>query len=294
MSVSGSSSNTSLLANEDITLSGVSDNRNITVNPKPNENGTTIIQLIVKNPEDLTSSTSFMLTVTAINDPPSISNISDQVINEDQSLSSLIFTVSDLESEASNLNLTWEASNINLIETITLTGTSENRAISITPKPNQAGTSVIVLTVSDPDNLTATTSFTLTVTQINDPPIISSISDQPLTEDTVSNPINFTITDVESIALTVVAFSNNQALIPDNRITIQGNGTNRSLIISPIEDQTGQSTIQLIVSDADGLTATTSFVCDVQGVNDPPSISTIENHTIDEDQTSGPLVLLFL
>lgn len=290
LSVSASSSNTSLLANENITLSGVSDNRNITVNPKPNENGTTIIQLIVKNPEDLTSSTSFMLTVTAINDPPLISDISDQVINEDQSLAPLVFTVSDLESEASTLTLTWEASNINLIETITLTGTSENRAISITPKPNQAGTSVIVLTVSDPDNLTATSSFTLTVTQINDPPIISSIADQALTEDTVSNPINFTITDVESIALTVVAFSSNQALIPDNRITIQGNGTNRSLIISPIEDQTGQSTIQLIVSDADGLTATTSFVCDVQGVNDPPSISTIENQTIDEDQTAGPLV----
>ena len=44
-----------------------------------------------------TASDSFVLTVTAVNDPPTISNVTDQTTTEDTATAALGFTVGDVE-----------------------------------------------------------------------------------------------------------------------------------------------------------------------------------------------------
>ena len=104
--------------------------------------------------------------------------------------------------------------------------------------------------------LTALTEFILTVTPVNDTPVISKIYDHTIDEGTSTNPIPFTIFDVDSIQYTVSASSSNQNLITDENITITGNGNNYSIIINPETYQTGYSTISLTASDGIDHTST--------------------------------------
>ena len=61
---------------------------------------------------------------------------------------------------------------------IVLGGTGANRTVTITPALNQSGTATITLTVTDGDGGTASDSFVLTVTAVNDAPTISDIDGQ--------------------------------------------------------------------------------------------------------------------
>ncbi|KPA10498.1 membrane protein containing DUF560 [Candidatus Magnetomorum sp. HK-1] len=279
LSVSVNSSNTSLLANEDIMVSGVSDNRNITVSPKPNEYGTAIIQLIVKNPEDLTASTSFMLTVTAINDPPIISNIDDLTIDEDATATHISYTISDIESIA--LTVVVFSSNQTLIpdDQLSIQGSGTNRDLIITPLENQYGQSSIQLIVSDTEGLTASQSFHLIVNPSNDTPVIADIPDQNINEDesfaTIS--LNAFIDDVDnddSEIFWITSGSQDLSVTINNRI---------ALISTPNENWNGAETITFIASDPDGLTASDSAVFNVNPVNDPPVLSVISVQRTDED-----------
>src|SRR5204862_197161 len=79
-------------------------------------------------------------------------------------------------------------------------GGSNNRNITLTPAPNQTGTSVVSIMVVDAAFGATNQSFVFTVTPVNDPPLISTIPDQTLIEDSASAPIPFTVSDVETAA----------------------------------------------------------------------------------------------
>ncbi|KPA19549.1 hypothetical protein MHK_000230, partial [Candidatus Magnetomorum sp. HK-1] len=69
------------------------------------------------------------------------------------------------------------------------------------------------------------------------------------------------------------------SLIPDSNILISGTTTNRTLEITPVNNQTGESYITLTISDGNA-TFSRSFTVTV---NSAPTISTIQNQTTDED-----------
>jgi hypothetical protein len=85
----------------------------------------------------------------------------------------------------------------------------------------------------------------------NTPPTISSIANQTNRVNTIIGPLAFTVTDAESSAsnLVVTAMSSNATLLPTNNITIGGNGTIRSITITPASNHTGTAEITLSVSD---------------------------------------------
>src|SRR5438046_243777 len=138
-----------------------------------------------------TSSRSFTVTVNSVCDPPVISAIGAQTIDED-TLAAIPFTVSSVETAASNLLATATSSNPALISngSIVFAGSGANRMVGLLPLTNQNGSATITVTVTDPGcGVSASTSFLLTVTPINDPPIISSVADFRINEDTPSSPI---------------------------------------------------------------------------------------------------------
>ena len=110
-------------------------------------------------------STSFLLTVTPVNDPPSITGLGNQTTPVGGGVGPLAFTVGDLETAASGLTVTGSSSNLTLVPTanIVLGGSGAARTVTVTPAASQTGVSTISLTVSD-GLLTAATSFELTVT----------------------------------------------------------------------------------------------------------------------------------
>jgi len=211
------------------------------------------------------------LTVTAVDDTPTISKISAQTTPEDTATGPIAFTVGDVETAATSLTVTATSSNQALVAAagIALGGNGSNRTITLTPVANASGTSTITVTVADgTGGLTATRSFVLTVTAVDDTPTISEISAQTTPEDTATGPIAFTVGDVETAAtsLTVTATSSNQALVAAAGIALGGSGSNRTITLTPVANASGTSTITVTVADGTGgLTATRSFVLTVSG-----------------------------
>ena len=115
----------------------------------------------------------FSITISPVNNAPTISAISDQTIEEDATLSPVSFTVSDAETSASSLTVTATSDDQTLVPdaNITLGGSDGNRTIEVSPASNESGTATITVTVDDTSgepNATASTGFVLTVTAVPD------------------------------------------------------------------------------------------------------------------------------
>ena len=214
------------------------------------------------------------ITVTAENDLPTITGISDQTILENSNTGALAFTIGDVETPASNLDVTGASNNTTLVPdaNIVFAGNDEDRNVTVTPVAGQSGTATITITVSD-GSLDASINFVLTVT--NTAPTITAIGPQSTNENTPTSPIAFTIGDAETSpsGLTLSATSSNATLVPDANIIFGGSGAGRNVVITPAAGQSGTSTITVTVSDG-SLNASTNFVLTVNP-NAPPTITAI-------------------
>ena len=173
---------------------------------------------------------------------------------------------------------------------IALAGSGGNRTVNVTPLANQSGTATITLVVND-GTATAQTTFQVTVNAVNDLPTITAIANQTINENTSTGALAFTVADAETPlpTLGVTGSSNNTSLVPNaNIIVLAGSGGNRTVNVTPLANQGGTATITLIVNDGTA-TAHTTFQVTVNAVNDLPTITSIANQTINEDNSTGTL-----
>src|SRR5882724_7850964 len=125
----------------------------------------------------------------------------------------------------------------------------------------------------------------------NQAPTISAIANQTGTMNQTTAAIGFTIGDVQTSAgnLILSAISFNATLVPNGNIVFAGSGANRTVKITPAANQTGTAQITIFVSDGVNTTST-SFILTVQTpVNTPPTISTIANQTVNENQATAAI-----
>ena len=108
---------------------------------------------------------------------PTITPPANQTINEDTATGSLAITIGDNITPAANLTLTATSNNTGLIPNapanLTLGGAGTARTIVVTPLANANGVATITLTVTDNVNLQTTATFNVTVSPVNDNPVIS-------------------------------------------------------------------------------------------------------------------------
>jgi hypothetical protein len=290
LQVSASSSNTSLVPNANIVLGGSGANRTVTISPSSNQMGSATITLTV-NDGTSTTSDSFVLTVT--NTAPTISNVSDQSINANNSTSALAFTIGDAETAATSLLMTASSSNTALVPVanIVFAGSGASRTVTVSPVSNQAGTAIITLTVSD-GYAQSSDSFVLTViAPPNTPPTISDVTDQTINANSSTSALAFTIGDAETAATSLVmtASSSNTSLVPVANIVFGGSGTNRTVTISPASNQAGSTTITLSVSDGYAQSSDTFILTVTAPPNTPPTISDVTDKSISVNSSTGAL-----
>lgn len=288
LTLTAASSNPSVVPTTNIAFGGAGTDRNITVTPAPNANGTVNIWRILTDSDGIATSNFFSLTITADNDPPTISDITNQVANEDTVIGPINFTVGDVESGGAALNVTGASSNPTLIPNANLVfgGAGSNRTLTIRPATNQFGAATITVTVSD-GIATTNDTFLVTINSVNDLPTITDITNRVVAEDTAITA-GFIIGDVETsvAALTLTGSSSNQALVPNSNISFTGTGSSRTVTVMPATNQFGNTTITISVIDGDNGTNSDTFVLTVSPVNDPPTLNSINPITINED--SGP------
>ena len=229
----------------------------------PNSFGTGVVNVTVSDGLAQTVR-SFAVTVTPVNDAPTIANIADRTIDQNAATGPIGFVIGDAETAAASLGLSASSSNPGLvpIQNIVFGGSGSSRTVSVIPVTNQTGTASIDITVSD-GALTATDSFVLTVSSTpttNTPPALSNLRSTTIFSSGSSLPIRFSVSDAETPteALQVRAISSNPGLIPDGNVAFQGSGSDRTLTVRA-NNGVGNATIMLSASDASGNTRSTNF-----------------------------------
>ena len=233
-----------------------------------------------------TAATTFTINVTPVNDAPVIATLPDQASPEDQLITitagdfaaQIGAFISDVDDANPTLSYSFVVRDgATIIHTHSFTGVPVGT--SFTPPLNFDGALTVDVTVTDPAGATATSSFTLDVTPVNDLPLAGSPNTASGAEDTVitgSVPLG---SDVETVpgALTY------QLVAPVAGLVFNPNGT---FAYTPAANANGAVSFQYRVVDGDGgvSTAATTFTINVTPVNDAPVIATLPDQASPEDQ----------
>jgi VCBS repeat-containing protein len=129
----------------------------------------------------------------------------------------------------------------------------------------------ISFTVTDGTTFSTVATASVAITPSNGAPNISTIANQVTDEDVPTGAIAFSIDDIDTplSLLTLSATSSNSTLIHPNNIVFGGSGANRTVILTPNANQSGNAKISIVVNDGAATTIQT-FDLTVNPVNDAP------------------------
>ena len=145
------------------------NNQTFIYTPNADFFGNDTFTYIIQSEAGATASPTVNVTVTPVNDPPTISQIPDQTIMAGQT-ANIQFAIEDLDNSFSELTVRAEVTNSrppNLLppQSITLSGTGGQRALRITTVQGRNGNADITVTVDDGQE-TSSQSFLLRVTPL--------------------------------------------------------------------------------------------------------------------------------
>lgn len=154
----------------------------------------------------------------ALNDIPTISTISKQVINEDTNTGAVYFSVNDEETPIANLQVIASSDTQLLIPDANLQlngGNSSSRSVTATPLADRYGNAKITLTVKDALNSSANSQFDVEVKSVDDLPVITGLPSAITMNETSVESYSFNITDPDTALndLEVTAISNNTSVV---------------------------------------------------------------------------------
>jgi len=299
--VIATSSNPGLIPNPTVTYTSPNTTGTLTFAPVANANGTATITVTADDGQSTSNQfvRTFTVTVTPVNDAPTLNTLNPVTINEDAPTQTVNLSGigTGAANESQTLTITATSSSTAIIPAPAISYTSPNSTGTLTFRPaaNASGTATITVTVDDGQsaNDTISRTFNVTVNPVNDAPTLSNIADQTISQGQATAALALTVGDVETSAgsLTLSASSSSQTLVPNANIVFGGSGANRTVRVTPVSTQTGTATITVTVRDANGGSASDSFVLRVNAVNQPPTLNTIAGQTINEDAGNQTVTL---
>jgi len=201
-----------------------------------------------------------------VNDIPEINGSPATQINEDENYNFTPTASDDDTGDTLTFSITNKPSWASFDPiTGTLTGTPGNKDVGTANN--------ILIEVTDSAGAKASLpGFSITVLNVNDKPSISIIPDQTIDEDTTTEVLHFTISDVDTPVeqLSIIAKSSDTDLIPNENIVL-GSGEKRTIVVSPAPDKHGTCIITITVSDNE-LTTLQRFDLTVNSIIDPAPV----------------------
>ena len=250
----------------------------LTLTPKVNWHGVANIK-VYASVGTLKDSTTFTLSVTAVNDAPVLSGISGGVSTHEETEKVIKLSGSDIDGDA----LTYTASS----DTSAVAITISTDTLKLNPVLNYTGTSVITVIVSD-NALADTTKFDFKVINVNDIPVITALPDTTMEEDSTL-VLTLNATDVDGDAITYTPVSDIETWEPGVSSSTFESIKTWHLVINPSTNWFGEANITVIASDEKGGNDSTTFSLMVTNVQDAPNafewVSTASD-TIDISQSN--------
>ncbi|MCX6055960.1 MAG: Ig-like domain-containing protein [Chloroflexi bacterium] len=278
--------------NGSVTISG--DNKSLTFTPTTNWYGMEVFDYTIRDIAGETATASVTVTVNPVNDAPTISDIANQIINEDSNTAALSFTINDIDNATDTLTLIAVTGNGTIIPLsgIVFNGSGTDRTVTVTPSLDKntysSGAITITITAKDAGNLTASDSFTMTVSKINDAP--TALADTATVAEDSSGEIlvlaNDTDVDLanEGDSLTIISV----AEVDNGTVNIAED--NKTLFFTPTSNWNGSETFTYTVRDVAGLQSTANVTVTVSPVNDVP-VAKNDSTTTNEDSAINISVL---
>lgn len=239
-----------------------------TITPDQNFNGVLTVPVTVNDGSLSSASFNVRVTVTPVNDAPVITGQNPVTTTEDQPVTILLshVTVTDVDNTfPTGFSLAVQPGNNYTV------GTS-NR---ITPAANFTGTLAVSVTVSDGAASSAPFALQVTVSETNDPPVITGQSALSVQED---QSITLKLGD-----LTVTDSDNTY---PNGFTLLVGTGTNYTvsgLTVTPVTDFAGTLTVPVRVNDGVNNSALYNLQIQVTQINDAPGFAVIANQEVSEN-----------
>lgn len=233
-----------------------------TVTPAPNFNGTLTVPLTVDDGDLSSAPLDVMIDVTPVNDAPVITNQRTLTVPEDTSftyaIGDVVFTDAD--------DMTGFTIRVLPGNGYALAGNT------LTPDANFFGNLTVPVVVSDGTDDSEPFDTLLTVTPVNDPPIITQQADLRTNEDTpiTVRPTDFTIVDPDDTSFTL-------------GLTMVTNGTQVVGVVTPNPDFAGTMTAIATVFDGELTSPPFAVSITVDPVNDRPVITAAPGLSTDED-----------
>lgn len=296
LTVTASSGNVTLVPNNAANLvveSGTGGARAIKVIPAANRNtdkdGTATITLTVKDANNATATTSFTLAVNKVNDAPS-AKPDTRTTNENTAVTVDVLVNDDVDLAIEGDTLTIVEGSVSHASGSVLGSFAViNNKIVYTPYANWtskvSASETLSYTARDAAGETSSSTVTITVTPVNDNPVLSAIADQTIDEDELggTGAVAFTAMDEEDTTLTVTAVSSNQGLIKNSDISVvHVEDESYTVCAVPLADQNGEATITVTAADSQGGVATKTFKVTVTPVVDAPANGD-DTYTVTED-----------
>ncbi|MDG2626861.1 tandem-95 repeat protein, partial [Vibrio parahaemolyticus] len=269
------------LSIEGVTYTGadgvLTDNGDGTYSFAPNENfnGDVNFTFDVSDGTD-TVTANIDVTVTPENDPP-VAGSTSYTVHEDNSI-----TISDEQLLANSSDVEGDVA----VDSVSYSGTdgvfqdNGDGTYTFSPNENFNGEVSLDVVVVDEDGATDSTTAGITVLEVNDPPIAGATS-YSVNEDEVitisSEQLLANASDVEGeVAIDSVSYSGSDGIFTDN-----GDGT---FSFAPNANFDGDVSLDVVVVDEDGATASTNANIDVLPINDAPVSGNLA-YSVDEDNS---------
>ena len=267
VTVTATSGDPSILADPVVAGSGAT--RTITFTPVADAVGAATITLLATDDgpagaaDAWSTSATFVVTVDAVNDPPTLATIADQTADEDSAAVTVdlgaVGVGGGADEAAQAVSVTAASADPALLPDPTVTETQGVYTLTFAPVPDANGATQITVTAeddgaaTDPDVNTTARSFTVTVNPVDDAPSFNTISDVTASEG--SDPVSVLITGVTTGpddeagqgVVSLTAISDDETVVPHPAIT--GSGDTRTLTFQPEPDANGVAVVTVTLVD---------------------------------------------
>jgi hypothetical protein len=172
----------------------------------------------------------------------------------------------------------------------TYTCNADSYTLQLMPTADMYGDVTITVIATDAGYLTDTIAFALSITPVNDTPVITSDITFSMNEDAIAL-FTLTATDLESAdcSMDITFASSDLSLLQVENISYTCASGVYYISITPVANESGNAALTITVTDSGSLSATQSIALTVISVNDPPQIGDIADETMDEDTTSSSI-----
>ncbi len=297
LTITATSSNPSLIPNPTVAYTSPNSTATLALAPTLNNFGSAVVTVTVSDgqPSNNIVTRSFTVTVNAVNQPPTLNQLSNVSINENagQQTVNLSGISSGAANENQTLTVTATSNDPSLVPNPTVSYASPNSTGTLTfaPALNAFGTATITVAVNDgqPSNNIVTRTFSVAVGPVNQWPTLDALNNMTINEDAGLQTVNLSgITSGaanENQTLAVTATSSNPSLIPNPAVNYSSPNATGSITFAPVPNANGTATITVTVNDgqAQNNITTRSFTVAVVSVNDPPTLNPISNLSINEN-----------